>query len=46
MKPSKSAQATVLLTYIQKVYGLNFHHNTDILTTVCAYFFSVLSGTC
>jgi len=46
MKPSKLAQAVVFLTYIQKVYGLNCHHNTDILTKAYAYFSSVLSGTC
>jgi len=46
MKPSKLAQAVVLLTYIQKVYSFNFHHNTNILTKTYAYFSSVLSGTC
>jgi len=46
MKPSKLAQAVVLLTYIQKVYGLNFQHSTGNLTKAYAHFSSILAGTC
>jgi len=42
---SKLAQAIVLLTYIQKVCGLNIHHNPVIWIKVYAYLSPVLSGT-
>ena len=46
MKLSKLAQAVVLVTCIQTLYGLNINQNADISIKVCIYFSSVLSGAC